>query len=143
MSIQTVKAYRRWLGPVALALSLAIAGFAPLAFARVAVNTIDPEAVVSDDGRRLLLTGPLACTDGEESFLRVTVTQRSTGAVAGGRALIRCDGNTNQWEVVAFTRGKPVFEAGPATAVAIARTTDRGNVTDAHQWLVEITLVAE
>src|SRR5438552_2798519 len=33
------------------------------------------------------------------------------------------------------------FEAGPATATAIASTALRGKTTDAHQWLVEITLV--
>ena len=29
------------------------------------------------------------------------------------------------------------------TAVAIARTSDNGQTSDAHQWLVNITLVAE
>jgi hypothetical protein len=35
------------------------------------------------------------------------------------------------------------FEAGPATAVALGRTTAGGKATDAHQWLVEITLARE
>ena len=35
------------------------------------------------------------------------------------------------------------FVAGLATAVAVARTTANGKVTDAHQWLVNITLVKE
>jgi hypothetical protein len=45
--------------------------------------------------------------------------------------------------VHASVQGKAAFEAGPATAVALGRTTDRGATTDAHQWLVNITLVEE
>ena len=73
----------------------------------------------------------------------MTVTQRSTGAVAEGRTLITCTGNIQQWEIHASTQGNETFQDGPATAVAIARTTSRGEATDAHQWLVAITLVGE
>ena len=52
-------------------------------------------------------------------------------------------GTTNQWQVQATTQGKAVFTPGPATATAIAVTTTRGTTTDAHQWLVNITLVKE
>jgi hypothetical protein len=55
--------------------------------------------------------------------------------------LITCTGGAQQWEVHAATQGKNTFEEGPATAVALGRTTTRGSVTDADQWLVEITLV--
>jgi hypothetical protein len=41
------------------------------------------------------------------------------------------------------THGKATFEEGSATAVAVASTTSRGKVTDAHQWLVNITLKGE
>jgi hypothetical protein len=73
----------------------------------------------------------------------VTVTQRATGAVAEGHTRLTCTGNTQQWEVHASTRGQEIFEEGPATAVALARTSDREDITDAHQWLVDITLVGE
>jgi hypothetical protein len=46
-------------------------------------------------------------------------------------------------EVHAVTHGKASFEEGPATAVALGSTTSRGQATDAHQWLVDITLVGE
>jgi hypothetical protein len=36
--------------------------------------------------------------------------------------------------------GHETFTAGPATAVAFARTTSQGDTTDAHQWLVDVTL---
>ena len=38
---------------------------ASAALARVALNTMDPVAVVADDGRHVVVTGPLTCTDGE------------------------------------------------------------------------------
>jgi hypothetical protein len=73
----------------------------------------------------------------------VTVTQRTTGAVAEGYAIFKCTGVTEQWEVHAVAHGKARFEEGPATAVAIASTTARRETTDAHQWLVDVTLVEE
>jgi len=48
------------------------------------------------------------------AYLRVTVTQRTTGAVAEGRTLITCTGGVQQWEVHAATQGKNTFEEGPA-----------------------------
>ena len=129
----------------ALVLTLAAVCVAPLVFARVAYNTIDPVASVTDNGRHILVTGPIGCTVGERVYLRVTVTQRATGAVAEGNTFRTCigEGVTPQWEVHASTQGKETFREGDATAVAIARTTSRGATTDAHQWLVNITLVSE
>ncbi len=116
---------------------------ASIAFARIVQNTIDPVATLTQDGRHILATGPVECTQGERLHTRLTVTQRSTGAIAEGRTFDTCTGEPQQWEVQASTRGKERFEAGPATAVAVGRTTDRGEPTDAHQWLVEITLIEE
>jgi hypothetical protein len=127
-------------GAIAILL-LAAAFIAPPVLARIVANTIDPVAVVADDGRHLVLTGPITCTANERAYLRVTVAQRETGAVAEGRTLITCSGGSQQWEVHASTLGKKAFQAGPATAVALGRTTTRGDVTDANQWLVEISLV--
>ena len=113
------------------------------AYARVARNTIDDEAVVGRHGRRLLVTGPIQCTAGERAVVRVTVTQRPTGAVAEGGTLISCTGEPQHWEIGAWTLGKASFQEGAAIATAIATTQDHGNATDAHQWLVPITLVGE
>ena len=143
MSIQTIKQNKRWLVPAALVLTLAGLFVARTAFARVATNTIDPVGIVADKGRQLTLTGPLAFTAGETAHLRVTVTQRTTGAVAEGELVLTGTGTTNQWEVTATAQGRATFAAGPATAVAIAYTTLRGQATDAHQWLVNVTLVKE
>ena len=118
-------------------------GVGSLAFARIARNTIDLFAIVAGNGRHLIVTGPIECTERERTYLRVTVTQRSTGAVAEGSTFFTCTGEIQQWEAHAVTHGKASFEEGPATAVAVAGTTSRRQVTDAHQWLVNITLVEE
>ena len=135
--------HRRRLASTAVVLTLAGLILAPIAFARVATNTIDPVATITDDGRLVIATDPLTCTRGERAFLRVTVSQRATGAVAEGRSRIVCTGNSQQWEVQAGTQGQATFGEGPAVAVAIARTAERGEISDAHQWLVNVTLVGE
>ena len=129
---------RRWLVPAALLLTLTVAG---TAFAKIAYNTIDPIAAVGANGRQLTVTGPISITAGEVAFMRVVVTQRSTGAAAEGVALVTGTGDIQQWKVKAVTVTRENFDEGPATATALARTTLRGQATDAHQWLVEITLI--
>src|SRR5438477_335108 len=124
----------------------ALAGvcLAPLALAKVMQNTIDPVAIVSGNGLHVMLTGPIACIEGERLSLRVTVTQRETGALAEGVALFTCTGVFfQQWKVLASIQGNETFQPGPATAVAIGRTSSGAKTTDAHQWLVNITLVGE
>jgi hypothetical protein len=71
------------------------------------------------------------------------VTQRDTGAVAVGRTRITCTGAVEQWETHASTQGPEPFQQGPATAVALARTTNGRDITDAHQWLVPISLIGD
>ena len=126
-----------------MVLTLAAVFVGPVAFARIARNTIDPVAIVTDNGRHLIVTGPIECTEGQKGYLHVTVTQRTTGAVAEGRTMITCTGLTQQWEIHAAPQGKESFTEGDATAVGLARTTDRGDADDAHQWLVNVTLVRE
>ena len=116
---------------------------APLALARILQNTIDPVAIVSGNGLHVLLTGPIACTEGERVSLRVTVTQRETGALAEGVALFTCTGVVQQWRVLASIQGNETFQPGAATAVAIGRTSSGAKTTDAHAWLVNITLAGE
>ena len=139
----------RWLVPAALLLILAGAFLTRTAFARIMVNTIDPVGIVAGQGRHVTVTGPIGMGDGtvflagETAHLRVTVTQRSTGALAEGCALLTSTGALQQWEVETVAEGRASFEPGPATAVAMVRTTIGGQPTDAHQWLVKITLVKE
>jgi len=83
------------------------------------------------------------CTAGEAYDVRVTLTQRTTGALAEGTAHITCAGSLQQWLIAASTRGRESFENGPATATAVGITSDRGTTTDSHQWLVNVTLIGQ
>ena len=110
--------------------------------AKVLFNTVAPVAGLSEHGRHLALTGPLQVLPaGERVLLRVTVTQRTTGALAEGETQFVGTGDLQQWAVRAHTTGRKAFAPGPATATALALTVARGGeVTDAHQWLVDMTL---
>ena len=66
-------------------------------WAKITYNTIDTIGIVTDKGRSVLVTGPIAITEGERTELRVTMTQRSTGAVAEGVIFFSGNGQTNQW----------------------------------------------
>ena len=143
MFIQSIKQHKKWLVPAAILLTVAGVFVARTAFARISQNTIDPVGIVADKGRHVTVAGPIGAAAGDRIELRVTVTQRSTGAMAEGRAFLTGTGALQQWEVEARAEGGATFEAGPATAVALARTSVGGKATDAHQWLVNITLVRE
>jgi hypothetical protein len=108
---------------------------------RLSANTVDPQATISGD--HIVATGPLRTTQVEWIDMRVTITQRSTGALAEGKARLLGTGADQRWEVDAQVRGAAAFEEGPAVAVALAITTTQGQPTDAHQWLVPITLHRE
>ncbi len=128
------------------ALLLGVLGFvlAPLAFARVTYNTIDSVARVSHGGRHVDLTGPIVCDQTQAVRMRVTVTQRTTGAVAEGYASFTGTQETQTWHVHAVARGPDRFVPGDATAVGLAMSTGSpGHNDDAHQWLVPVTLVEE
>jgi hypothetical protein len=117
---------------------------APLAFARIMKNTVDDVASVSHNGRHISVTGPLSCDQAQPVELRVTVTQRTTGAVAEGYTRFIGTVAEQQWQVQATTLGSAAFEPGPATVVALARSAGPpGRPDDAHQWLVNVTLVEE
>jgi hypothetical protein len=144
MTLETLAPHRRWLMPAAVFLALAGLVGAQTALARITRNTIDPVATLTAQGRHVTVTGPIEILPaGETVYLRVTVTQRTTGAVAEGIAFLTGTGAIQQWTVRATTQSRERFEEGAATAVAVARSTERGSATDAHQWLVGVTLVRE
>ena len=111
------------------------------ASAGIQSNTIDPAVEVSENGRHLRVTGPIACITGQRAEIQVTLTQRATGAIATGKSHFTCTGYLQQWEVHAVNQGREDFETGAATAVAVGITSTRGKPDDAHQWLVQVTLV--
>ena len=122
-------------------LGLLAASFGASANAGIQINTIDPAAQVSEKGRHVHITGPVACTVGQRAEVYVTLTQRATGAIAMGKSHFICTGYIQQWEVHAAAHGQEDFETGAALAVALGITSKRGKADDAHQWLVQITLV--
>ncbi len=124
-------------------LILAALWLAPGALAKLSANTIDTTGTISGNGRHLVLTGPLTCDRVQWVDLRVTVTQRETGALAEGS--LRFIGTPEQqiWMLEAQTYGRNAFVPGPARAVALAISSARGRADDAHQWLVDITLEEE
>ncbi len=143
MNIHAQKNFKTWLVPATLLVILACVFVARTAYAKVTFNTIDPVGIVADKGRQVTVTGPIAVTTGERTELRVTVTQRSTGAVAEGIIFFTGTGQTNHWEVTVAAEGRAAFEAGPATVVGLARSSLHGQATDAHQWLVNVTLLRQ
>ncbi len=143
MSIQSIKRHEQWLVAAGVVLVLAGVFVARTAFAKVIMNTVDPVGILAQDGRHVMLTGPIAITAGERVEMRVTVTQRTTGAVAEGHAVLVGTGTTVGYHILPYIEGDERFEVGPATVVAMVRTSVRGQATDAHQWLVNVALVKE
>jgi hypothetical protein len=143
MIARFTKTHVRFLVSTAVFLTVAGVFIARTGVAKIAVNTIDTVGLVTDRGRHVTVTGPIAVTAGERTELRVTVTQRSTGAVAEGVIFFTGSVQTNQWEVTVMAEGRAAFQAGPATVVGLAHSSVNGQGTDAHQWLVNVTLVSE
>jgi hypothetical protein len=102
------------------------------ALSTLTTNTIAPTATM--EGKRVLATGLVACTAGQRLELEITVTQRSTGALARGKKNTRCTGSTEQIPVRLKTRGKARFTPGNAEACALGVNRDQQRVVDAHQW---------
>lgn len=96
MFAQSIRNHMKCLVLAAMTMTLGGVCIAPTAFAGVSLNTVDPVALVTDNGRHIIATGPVGCTERERAYLRVTVTQRATGAVAEGYTRLTCTGNTQQ-----------------------------------------------
>ena len=85
----------RLLARVSLSTCLALA-LVQTASTRITLNTIDANAVVTDNGRHVIVTGPIVCDRGERAEVRVTATQRTTGALAEGLTRVVCTGQPQQ-----------------------------------------------
>ena len=114
---------------LAVLVALAVVAPALAFFAR-----IDPTAMLSADGRYVVASGPLTCPKGAAFWLRVSVTQRATGAYAEAIKSFACTGKPQHWSVSALRTGDERFGAGPVEICALGRTLAGGRVTDAHQW---------
>ncbi len=103
-------------------------------------NTINPVAIISSDGREVVVSGPIRCDEGNCLQLRVTVTQRTTAAVAEAVWNGDCAGRIQKWEVTVLAKGEPRFEEGQAQACTIATSARSGETSDAYQWCVDVIL---
>ena len=122
-----------------VAASIALA--AP-ASAGVVLNTIDRDVSLDDTGHVVAVTGPIRCTEAEQATIRLTVTQRTTGAVSEGRWRGRCRRTTTTWTAKRFVRnGSATFRPGTARACALAVTRRARRATDAKQWCEAVRLV--
>ena len=128
--------------PLVMALIAAtMAALTASASAGVSFNTIDREATLDAGGHVVDATGPIRCSQLERARIRVTVSQRATGAVAEGRWRGRCRRTTRTWTARRFVqRGAAIFEAGTAQACALAVTRTAERATDAKQWCRTIEL---
>ena len=114
------------------------------ASAGVVLNTIDRGATLDARGHVLAVTGPIRCSEAERATIRVTVSQRTTGAVADGRWRGLCRRTTRTWTARQFApHGSASFQAGTAQACALAVTRRAERATDAKQWCRTIELTAE
>ena len=128
-----------------LALACVSSGSLPLCAATgVQTNTVNSVLNVSQNGRHIQVTGPIACSRIQPVFLRVTVTQRSTGAVAESYGFLIGTTTSQQWQVNVAAQGLARFAPGEATVVVEAETyVSFFQRDDAHQWLVKVNLVNE
>jgi hypothetical protein len=114
---------------------------------QVKFSGIDPTLLIDAKGRQVAVTGPFECSAGGLiTLLRVTVSQRVSGAVAEGETRGACSGGAEEFALDAVARGEATFVEGPAEACALALVgvhgalIGGGNVTDAHQWCQDVTL---
>ena len=86
-------------------------------------------------GGHVQIGGHAVCAEGAVADLRVTITQRGTGAVAEGRTRIACTGDETSWEIQGATVGRGAFSTtGPATACGLLEITGANDLRDAVQW---------
>jgi predicted lipoprotein with Yx(FWY)xxD motif len=119
-----------------LAASLLPAGVAatkPTAKPAAASNT---PALLNPDGS-VVVTGPLDCAPllGQTIYLRVTLTQPGTGALAETNWSKPCSSDLTSWRVTLSPSSGTAFQLGPAESGVM----DSGT---AHQWISIVTLVS-
>jgi len=142
LDIKSKAALKRELLVVALMATTMIA-LPASASAGVVLNTIDREAILGAGGR-VAVTGPLRCSGVERARIRVTVSQRTTGAVAEGRWRGLCRRTTKTWTATRFVpHGAAMFKTGTAQVCALAVTRRAERPTDAKQWCRRIKLTSE
>ena len=127
---------------IALVVAVSLLGFAaqPLEAHVLDFPTVDGEASVSKNGRRVTLSGTVDCTAGERVQVVATVLAGADSRATGSTAL-RCTEGSQSWTVATRVRGRDgtFSPTGDALAIVQAVTTDGSSrtATDA------ITLISD
>jgi hypothetical protein len=103
-------------------------------------NTIDPVAVLGDQGKDGDVTVLIACDAGEWVTVRLTVTQENTNSLAEGHSFAICIGDQQRLKVRVNAGYQTFLGEGEADACALAVTWDGGHVSDTRQWCKVVVL---
>ncbi len=125
--------HRRLLLPSLIA-AVALLVLSQSALAIFTRNTIDPNATLSVQGRHVLVTGPIECTQGEQLRIEITASQESAGAWGKGHTQLWCTGDLQQWSVLVVARGAATFQEGLSEVCAVGMTRHHGKPTDVREW---------
>ena len=89
---------------------------------------------ISETGRKIMVTGHVACVKGDEYKVQTSVTQSSTAALGRGETPGTCTGKEEQFAVATWAYDEALFAAGPAQACALLTIRTRGKMSDVFQW---------
>jgi hypothetical protein len=117
---------------------LMLLALATVAIADIEEGEFDDDGFVSSDGRHVTTQVSLECDEGERYFVRLTITQDETGALAQVKRPGECTSDDMDLVLSAPARGNALFDVDDETeACALVRTRDKGDITDAEQFCEE------
>ena len=106
----------------------------------------DPEAKMSSDGRKLVVTGTTDClpADGEVT-VSVSALQVASLAVARGTSARQsCTEEADTFTAELTVReGRPSFAAGPVQACALATMRNGNTITNVDHWCSFVQVVVD
>jgi hypothetical protein len=104
-------------------------------------SNISPTATLRAGGRQAVLSGPIRCKPGLTVSLRLTLTQRSTAAIAQLGLRGPCPTRLRGFRAAVTSRTQPLV-AGGAFACVLGVVQRGETYVDANQWCRPVRLVA-
>jgi hypothetical protein len=102
-------------------------------------SNIDARATLQNQGKGVVVTGPIRCAKGDRATLRITLTQRSTTSLAQVGLHGRCTGTLRAYRFPLKAR-VGTFKAGAAFACLLGATERGGHYVDVNQWCRRVKL---
>jgi hypothetical protein len=96
--------------------------------------------ILDVEQQTVAVSGPGACTVGQQVTLEVSIYQEQSGAMAEGQTEMACTGASGGWIITAMRRPGPLLATGPARACGVATTRDGETETDRQEWCRDLTL---